>query len=141
MQEMWQELWKAPLDKEMAIPSSILAWEIPWTEESCTLQSMGLQRVRRDLMKEHATRSTRMRGKKPKLLTDFILLLLSCTLCFVSSKALQGLRLMTYCHFSKNFIQIFPSIFAARCFREAMGNTKLQLVAILNSILPEHSVH
>ena len=29
-----------PLEKEMAIHSSILAWEIPWTEESGGLQSM-----------------------------------------------------------------------------------------------------
>ena len=33
------------LEKEMATHSSILAWEIPWTEESGGLQSMGLQRV------------------------------------------------------------------------------------------------
>ena len=32
-----------PLEKEMAAHSSILAWRIPWTEESCGLQSMGLQ--------------------------------------------------------------------------------------------------
>ena len=37
-----------PLEKEMATHSSILAWEIPWTEESGGLQSMGLQRVRHD---------------------------------------------------------------------------------------------
>ena len=30
----------------MATRSSILAWEIPWTEESGELQSMGSQRVR-----------------------------------------------------------------------------------------------
>ena len=30
-----------PLEKEMAIHSSILAWEIPWTEETGGLQSMG----------------------------------------------------------------------------------------------------
>ena len=29
-----------PLQKEMATHSSILAWEIPWTEEPCGLQSM-----------------------------------------------------------------------------------------------------
>ena len=29
------------LEKEMAIHSSILAWEIPWTEEPGRLQSMG----------------------------------------------------------------------------------------------------
>ena len=37
-----------PLQKEMATPSSILAWDIPRTEEPCRLQSTGLQRVRRD---------------------------------------------------------------------------------------------
>ena len=35
-----------PLEKRMATHSSILAWRIPWTEESCGLQTMGLQRVR-----------------------------------------------------------------------------------------------
>ena len=34
-----------PLEKGMATHSSILAWRIPWTEESGGLQSMGLQRV------------------------------------------------------------------------------------------------
>ena len=38
-----------PLVKEMATHSSILVWEIPWTEEPDGLQSMGLQRVSRDL--------------------------------------------------------------------------------------------
>ena len=33
------------LEKEMATHSSILAWEIPWTEEPGMLQSMGSQRV------------------------------------------------------------------------------------------------
>ena len=38
-----------PLEKEMATYSSILAWEIPWTEEPGGLQSRGLQRVGHDL--------------------------------------------------------------------------------------------
>ena len=33
------------LEKEMATRSSILAWEIPWTEEPGGLQSIELQRV------------------------------------------------------------------------------------------------
>ena len=37
-----------PLKKEMAFHSIILAWEIPWTEETARLQSKGLQRVRHD---------------------------------------------------------------------------------------------
>ena len=39
-----------PLEQEMTTCSSILAWEIPWTEEPEGLQSMGLQRVRHILV-------------------------------------------------------------------------------------------
>ena len=37
------------LEEEMATHSSILAWEIPRTEEPGRLQSIGLQRVRHNL--------------------------------------------------------------------------------------------
>ena len=37
-----------PLEKGMATHSSILGWEIPWTEEPGGLQPMGSQRVRHD---------------------------------------------------------------------------------------------
>ena len=37
-----------PLEKEMAMHSSILAWRIPWTEGPGGLQSMGSQRVGHD---------------------------------------------------------------------------------------------
>ena len=37
--------WEDPLEEEMAMHSSILAWKIPWTEELGRLQSMGSQRV------------------------------------------------------------------------------------------------
>ena len=40
--------WEDPLEKGMVTHSSILAWEIPWTEESGGLQSTGLQRVGHD---------------------------------------------------------------------------------------------
>ena len=43
-----------PLEREMATQSSILAWEIPWTEEPGGLQSMGWQRVGRDLVNQRA---------------------------------------------------------------------------------------
>ena len=44
MQETWiRSLGEEdPLEKEMATHSSILAQEIPWTEEPGGLQSMGL---------------------------------------------------------------------------------------------------
>ena len=37
-----------PLEKEMVIHSSTLAWKIPWTEKADRLQSMGSQRVGHD---------------------------------------------------------------------------------------------
>ena len=37
-----------PLEKEMATYPSILAWEIPWTEEPGGLQAVGSQRVVHD---------------------------------------------------------------------------------------------
>ena len=40
--------WEDPLEKGMAIHSSILAWRIPWTEEPGGLLSKELQRVGHD---------------------------------------------------------------------------------------------
>ena len=52
MQETWVSSLgqKDPLEKEMATHCSILDWRIPWTEKPGRLQSMGLQRVRHDLV-------------------------------------------------------------------------------------------
>ena len=41
-------IWEDPLGEEIATHSSILAWEIPWIDESGGLQSMGSQRVGQD---------------------------------------------------------------------------------------------
>ena len=48
MQETWvQSLGQEdPLEKGMAIHSSILAWRIPWTEDPGGLKSMGLTKSR-----------------------------------------------------------------------------------------------
>ena len=48
MQEPWvqSQCWEDLLEEGMTAHSSILAWEIPWTEEPGRLQSLGLQRVR-----------------------------------------------------------------------------------------------
>ena len=37
-------IWKDPLEKGRVTHSSILAWRIPWTEESCGLQSHGVSK-------------------------------------------------------------------------------------------------
>ena len=39
---------KDPLEKGMATHFSVLAWEMPWTEEPGGLQPMGLRKVRHD---------------------------------------------------------------------------------------------
>ena len=46
MQETWVRslVQEDPLEKEMATHSSILAWEIPWTEEPGGLQSVESQK-------------------------------------------------------------------------------------------------
>ena len=51
-QETWVQLLSLedPLEEEIVTRSSILAWEIPWTQEPGRLQSMGLQRIRHDLL-------------------------------------------------------------------------------------------
>ena len=51
MQETWVLSldWEDPLEKGMAAHSSILAWQIPWTEEPGGLQSMGSRRVGHNL--------------------------------------------------------------------------------------------
>ena len=56
MQKTWvQSLgWEDPLEKGMATHSSILTWEIPWTEEPGRLQSMWMQRVRQDSVTRQA---------------------------------------------------------------------------------------
>ena len=48
----WTLEWNWTLKKEMATHSSILAWEIPWTQEPGELQSLGLSRAWHDLVTE-----------------------------------------------------------------------------------------
>ena len=47
MQESWIDPWgqEDPLEKDVAIHSSILAWKITWTEEPGGLQSVGSQEL------------------------------------------------------------------------------------------------
>ena len=58
MQETWvQSLgWEDPPEEEMAIHSSILAWEIPCMEQPGRLQSMGSQKSQTQLSDKTVTR-------------------------------------------------------------------------------------
>ena len=50
---VWPKGQEDPLEKAMAIHSSILAWEIPWTEALGRLQFMGLQTAGHDWATKH----------------------------------------------------------------------------------------
>ena len=56
-QETWLRSlgWQDPLEEEMATHSSVLAWNIPLTEEPGGLQSVGLQRVGHDRTRTHVS--------------------------------------------------------------------------------------
>ena len=47
-------------EKEMATQTSILAWRIPWSEELGRLQSIGSQRVGRDLAQFSSVQFSRL---------------------------------------------------------------------------------
>ena len=78
MQEMrvWSLGWKYPLAKEVATHSSILAWEIPWTEEPGGLQSIGSQKSQTQLSSStarHLVSGTKQCSKRQLLLSLIIL--------------------------------------------------------------------
>ena len=59
--QLWSLGWEDPLEKGMATYSSILTWEIPWTEEPGRLKSLGWPRFNYDWVIRHS-------GKKKKAL-------------------------------------------------------------------------
>ena len=65
--------WEDPLEEGVTTHSSILAWEIPWTEEPGGLQSTGLQRAGHDGVSEHTDLYT---------LCVCVCDIVQCTLCF-----------------------------------------------------------
>ena len=76
--------WEDPLEKEMETLSNILAWKIPYTEESLRVTT-GLQRVGHNL----ATKQQQQYIKQQKC---FFLPANSLTLTFPSIKKLEGLK-------------------------------------------------
>ena len=55
---VWSLSWEAPLERKMASHCSVLAWKIPWTEETGGLQFMGSWRVRPDLVTKQQQQHT-----------------------------------------------------------------------------------
>ena len=64
--QLWSLGQKDPLEKQMASPSNILAWRIPWTEKPGGLQSMGSQKSQTWLSKWAYTVNCYCRLRKQK---------------------------------------------------------------------------
>ena len=62
------------LEKEMATHSSTLAWEISWTEKPSGLQSMGSQRVRRDLVPKNEVKKILFQSRNAYYLRGTVLI-------------------------------------------------------------------
>ena len=60
--------WEEPLERKMATDSSILAWEIPWTEKPGRLQSMGLQKSRTQLSDRTTTTNSTEKLRESEIL-------------------------------------------------------------------------
>ena len=67
---------KNSLGKEMAVHSSIFAWESPWTEEPGGLQSIGLQRVGHNLVTKETKKEILLINRNT---VDFCIFLMSCS--------------------------------------------------------------
>ena len=74
---VWSLGQEDPLEKEMAIHSSILSWEIPWIEEPVGLQSMGSQKVRHDWVTFTSRPQRKRNCRWPHLLLSFFSIIFS----------------------------------------------------------------
>ena len=79
--------------KEITTHSSVLAWEIPWTEEPDGLQFMGSQRVRHDLVTEYTCTHACL-GHRYAVLSQVSTSLLSCFLCLECFPILKSISLV-----------------------------------------------
>ena len=97
--------WKDPLEKEMATHSSILAWEIPWTEEPDGLQSISSvhfsHSVLSDSLPPHGLQHARPPCPSPN--SQSLLKLMSIELVMPSNH-------LILCHSLLLLPSIFPSI-------------------------------
>ena len=71
--QVWSLILEDLLEKKMASHSTILAWEIPWTEDPGGLQSMWSQRVRHDLATKRQQMYYESEGQRRDILKDFML--------------------------------------------------------------------
>ena len=115
--QVWPQGQGDPQEKEMATYSSILAWEIPWTEEPGRIQSMGSQRVGHDLRLNHNSGYQQQRpegngqsvskgGKIQSLSFCFSLLHSPALLCFSLCLSLSWRSYHTDCLGSVTFYPV-----------------------------------
>ena len=92
--------WEDPLEEELAIHSSVLAWRIPWTEEPGGLQFTGSQRVKHNLVTLRAhTHSTHLE----------MIYVINLAKCYISIPLYYYSDLnYTQCHFQCVFLCFDP---------------------------------
>ena len=119
----WHAIWarslgrEDPLEEGMATHSRILAWRIPWTEESSGLQSMGSQRVGHDwsdLARTHA----HIHKIKLTILTVFkcassVVLRIFTLLCNQAPELSSSCKIETLHHYTTSFHFPSPSLWQA----------------------------
>ena len=112
--QIWSLGWEDPLEKEMATHSSILSWEISWTEELGGLQSMSSQRVKLQLSMHAYTQ------KRQRCLLDWVL---SAT----NFRQVSGWKTT----------QIYSYNFGGQKFQnQGVGRTVFIMEALENSLFP-----
>ena len=122
MQETW--VWSLgqedPLGKGMATHSSIIAWEIPWTEEPGGLQSIGLHRVTHDWSSLARTHPHCWALYSVPLICFSILSAISCYLdycSFILLSIFSSLWVMFSCFFTCliTFYSIIDIVYKRNC--------------------------
>ena len=118
-----------PLEEEMATHSSILTWEIPWTEKPGGLQPTGLQRVGHDWATEHS-----MKGKQHTVYQATTLL--AGLLSFNVQSLWVLYWTVSHVFLFKFKILTIHAIYKSSCSGEPMARTYFKLIIPYNVFLP-----
>ena len=105
----WALGWEDPLEKEMVNHSSILAWRVPWAEEPCRLQSMGLQKSQTRLNNQTTSPVLLFYLLLEQIIINFVLHVYHLTV--VLQKSDTGLRELKSRHLELLGENLFPCLF------------------------------
>ena len=144
---VWSLGREDPLEEETATHSSILAWEIPWTEEPGGLQSLGLQRLD---MPEHAHISSTSSVSKASVCSVTHSSLTPCDPmdCNLPGSSVDGIFLRELCHYRceripnkwVNSLFICSSISLGQCGIGGKWKVKVKLLSHVRFFVTQWTV-